>query len=151
MDELKESGFGTENAGSSTNFPTSPDANGGCNGEMQEAGHALDRAKQGAADAADIVKEQLAVAGDKASTAATLATERAATGLHSAADMLRERAPESGAAPAVADRLDSAATAVQEMTGDQIVAGLEAMVRRNPIQTLLIAAAAGFLLARATR
>jgi ElaB/YqjD/DUF883 family membrane-anchored ribosome-binding protein len=119
----------------------------------EPAADTMDKAKQGANEAVDTVKEQLAAASDKASGAAGQASDKAAAGLHSAADMLRERGGQVAGpgAATVADRIDSAASAMEGVSGEQMVSGLESMVRRNPTQALLVAAGAGFLLARATR
>jgi len=156
---------GTGTAGSNSNFGDSsasgpiaggdPLASGSFGQGSTDAGHGgtIDKAKHSATEAVGTVKEQLATAGQKATGAAGQATEKAAAGLHTAADKLRERGGDSQmpAAATVADRLDSAASAVESVSSDQMVEGLESLVRRNPTQALLVAAGAGFLLARATR
>jgi hypothetical protein len=99
----------------------------------------------------------LAAAGGKATDAAEQAGEKAAGGLHKAAGLLRDKGGEMGGdgvgqkAAMVADRLDSAARSLESGSGDDIVAGLESMVRSRPTQAMLVAAGLGFLLAKATR
>lgn len=137
------SGMGANPAGG---FATGSDGEGGAQG-------AVEKAKQGAAEAVDTVKEQLAGVGGKASTVAGQASEKAATGLESAAHLLREKGTDLGG-PGVtqlADRLETAAGSLHDVRGDQVVAGLESMVRRNPTQAMLVAAGLGFLVAKATR
>jgi len=127
-------------------FATDSGAHGGAQGTAEKA-------KQGAAEAVDTVKEQLAGVGGKASTVAGQASEKAATGLESAAQLLREKGADIGGpgVTQIADKLETAAGSLHDVRGDQMVAGLESMVRRNPTQAMLVAAGLGFLVAKATK
>lgn len=121
--------------------------------ESEESGAAatIDSAKQKATEAAGTVKEQLSGAAAKASDVTNQATDQAAGGLHKAAEMLRERGGESGAAGTVAEKLESASGYLHETSSEELVGTLESLVRSKPTQTLLVAAGIGFLLGKITR
>ncbi|MCC6313665.1 MAG: hypothetical protein IT337_06600 [Thermomicrobiales bacterium] len=111
-----------------------------------------------AASAADTVKERAATVGAKAEAAAGKGRDQAAEGLHHVADALRATSSKSGEPErvsstkrAVASRLDDASQRLESTTAGDIGAGLDAMVRRHPQRSLLMAAGLGFLLARAVR
>jgi ElaB/YqjD/DUF883 family membrane-anchored ribosome-binding protein len=75
--------------------------------------------------------------------------------LKSAAQGLRQRAPEQGiwgkTALAVADRVEGAGTYLQEVNLAAIAEDLAGMIRRYPVHALLIGATIGFLLGRRGR
>jgi ElaB/YqjD/DUF883 family membrane-anchored ribosome-binding protein len=105
---------------------------------------AADRAQSGArhavAEAASGTSELSAAAGDR---------------LQSAAEAIRARAPREGmlgtAATAVADRLEGAGLYLQEENFVAMADDLASVIRRYPVQSLLIGASIGFLLGRLRR
>jgi ElaB/YqjD/DUF883 family membrane-anchored ribosome-binding protein len=129
--------------------------------------HKLDDADSGASenqsslgDATSKGKEALSTAKDKASEMSGQAhakadegMNKAAEGVGQAADMLRQRGEQTGgtmgtAATTVADKLDSTGTYLREKDTDQLMSDLEALIRRKPVESLLVAAGAGFVLSK---
>ncbi len=72
-----------------------------------------------------------------------------------AAQTIRQSAPDSGplagAADSAADTLQRAGSYLQEQDLADMRADLEGMIRRYPVQSLLIGFGVGYLLARSTR
>jgi hypothetical protein len=90
------------------------------------------------------------------SATADAGIDRAATGLDRAAEMLRERAGAQGGsmesmATVAADKLDAAAHYLQGKDSESVIADLEALVRRRPTESVLVALGIGFLLSKALR
>ncbi|MCS6288810.1 MAG: hypothetical protein H8K10_07510 [Nitrospira sp.] len=85
--------------------------------------------------------------------AANRTTNRAGEALESAADRLRERLPQDGAAGAAADAasrgVKQTSRILQQQGMSGIVEDLEILMRRYPLQTLLVGLGCGYLLARA--
>jgi ElaB/YqjD/DUF883 family membrane-anchored ribosome-binding protein len=119
----------------------------------------VDQAKEKATQAVDTARERAGEVAGQAAAKADVGIEKAAGGLDRAADMLREKAGGTGAgggamqsaATVAADRLDTAAQYLQGKDTDQLVAELEALVRRRPMESLLVAAGIGFVLSKALR
>lgn len=111
---------------------------------------------------------------EKVSEAATQAREKAAelaknaasaidTGMHTAAHKLQDTASSlrstgtsgssrvTNVANRAADGLESTARYMQDYSTNDLVSGLEQMVRRNPGPSLVAAAAVGFLIGTALR
>jgi ElaB/YqjD/DUF883 family membrane-anchored ribosome-binding protein len=95
---------------------------------------------------------------DQATAAADQGIDKAATGLDKAADMIRERGEQlsghSGAQSSVtmvADKLDTASVYLRDKDSQQLMADLEALVRRKPTESLLVAAGVGFLFSKILR
>lgn len=113
----------------------------------------MDRAK----DAVGIGQEKAGQMADQATAKADAGMDKAATGLDRAAETLRERGESMGegtaanAATMAADRLEQGAQFLRENDTDQLIAELEALVRRKPVESLLVAAGVGFLLSKALR
>lgn len=80
-------------------------------------------------------------------------SKRAGEELESASDRLRERLPQDGAAGAAADAVSRGVKQTSRLLRQQGVSGiiddLEILLRRYPLQTLLIGLGCGYLLARA--
>lgn len=116
---------------------------------------ALQRLGAGGGDTPDDGSGRLEQARDRAREAAEGARERVAGGLAAVGGRLSDHAEGGGAARGFAERvgggLQSAAHQVREGEVSEIGAELEARVRRSPAQTLLAAAAAGFILGRILR
>lgn len=145
---------GTSATGGSTSASSSGMSSGGTGSIGSGSGAGSTAAggsgiAQSATEAVDTVKEHLADAGSRASTIASQGIEGAATGLSKAAELLRGRGEAAGGVPTdvVADKLDSASRYLHS-GGGQLIGDLEAMVRRNPTQALLVAAGIGFLLSK---
>lgn len=72
--------------------------------------------------------------------------------LESASDMIRGKLPREGrigeAARALSEGLESSGTYLQEQGVSGVIEDLESMIRRHPIQALLIGAGIGYLLSR---
>ena len=88
--------------------------------------------------------------------------EKAAGGIDKLVDVIRDRGEglgqSSGAAgtvgsvaTAAADRLEGASQYLHQTDADRLIADLEALVRRPPAESLLVAAGLGFLFAKALR
>jgi len=94
---------------------------------------------------------------DQASSSADAGMERAAGGLDTIAGTIRDKSQSMGGgqvqtmANAAADRLESGAQMLRSQNADELVSELEALVRRRPMESLLVAAGAGFILSRALR
>lgn len=125
----------------------------------QGAASGADQAKEKATVAVDKTKEKAGQVADQATTKVDAGMDKAAGGLDQASDMLREKAGEAGAegggmqsvATQSADKLDVAAGYLKEKDTDQLVADFEALVRRKPVESLLVALGVGFLLSKAVR
>lgn len=117
------------------------------------AGQAMDMA----ADKAAQVSEKAGQVGEQATAAVDQGIDKAASGLDMAAGMIRERGEQMGgsgvqsSAVMVADKLDAASTYLRDKDSEQLMADLEALVRRKPTQSLLVAAGIGFLLSKMMR
>jgi len=125
---------------------------------------AADQARSAADDAMGTAQqkgqEAVGTAKQKAGEAAHMAHERADQGMHKAAEgmdqaaeMLRQRGNEQGGtmgsvATSAADTLDSASQYLRDKDTDQLLDDLEAYIRKNPTQSLLIAAGVGFVLSK---
>jgi len=114
---------------------------------QQVASDVKDRAQQ-VADKAQQVGSQVA---DKADAATTTVGEK----MTDVAQTIREKAPVSGpvadVADTAADTLQRAGTYLQQQDLADMRADLEGIIRRHPIETLLIGLGVGYLLARSTR
>jgi ElaB/YqjD/DUF883 family membrane-anchored ribosome-binding protein len=79
--------------------------------------------------------------------------DKAAESVGQAADMLRDRG-EAGsgtmatAATTAADTLDSASSYLREKGTEDILQDLESLIRRKPVESLVVAAGAGFVLSK---
>jgi ElaB/YqjD/DUF883 family membrane-anchored ribosome-binding protein len=114
---------------------------------QQVAGDVKDKAQQAMDKAQDIGNQAV----DRADAATTTVGEK----MTDAAQALRERAPATGTvsnvADSAADTLERAGTYLQEQDLADMRADLEGMIRRYPVQSLLIGLGVGYLLARSTR
>jgi len=142
---------------------------GGMGGQGSQGSHggsaatqAADQAKEKAGQALDTAKQKASQVTDQASAKADQGIDKAATGLDKAADLLRDKTQgmegQGGAgqtamnvAGTAASQLDKAARYLEGKDSGQLVADLEAYVRREPTKSLLIAAGVGFLLRRIVR
>jgi len=92
---------------------------------------------------------------EKLTTGLNTGMSKAAEGLDRVVETVRGRTESMGdnqltsAATMAADRMASGAEALRSMDGEELVTGLESMIRQKPIETLLVAAGVGFVLSRA--
>lgn len=111
----------------------------------QDLRNMADRAEH----AASAVKDSLHGAADSAEQMA----RRAGEAVESAADRVREHLPEDGsvaeAADAVARKVKDASVYFQEQGFSGVVEDLEVLIRRYPLQALLLGLGCGYLLSRA--
>ena len=125
---------------------------------------AVDRAKEAAGGAqeqaraaVDTAKQKAGEVAERATATADAGLDRAAGGLEGLASTVRERGQTTGggatqqAATKAADALETASGYLREKDTDQLIADLEGLIRRRPVESLLVAAGLGFLVARALR
>jgi len=87
---------------------------------------------------------------------ADVGIQKSAEGLKKAADMARTATEDrSGAVGTVgtqaAEVLDKGASYLEKGDTEQVIQDLEALIRRRPVESLLIAAGAGFIVSKAMR
>lgn len=111
-----------------------------------------DSAKQGAQQA----KQKAGEMGGQAQEKADQGMEKAAEGLHRAAETLREQGEGregkvGSVATSAAGALEQGAERLRGSDTDQLLNEVEAMVRRKPVESVLVAAGIGFVLSKALR
>jgi ElaB/YqjD/DUF883 family membrane-anchored ribosome-binding protein len=116
---------------------------------QQKGQQALSQARQKGEEARDKA-EQMA---GKAQHRADEGMHKAAEGMDQAAEMLRQRGSEQGGtvgtvASTAADTLGSASSYLRDADTAQMMDQLEEYIRKNPTQSLLIAAGVGFVLSK---
>lgn len=134
--------------------------------QRQESGsNQADQAKEKAGQAADQAKEKAGQAREKvgamASTATTAVDERrgqASEAMDTAAVQLRERGESmpggertTEMASMAADKVEATSQYVREHDVQDMMSDLEILVRKHPTQSLVVAAAAGFMVGRMLR
>jgi len=116
-----------------------------------QAHEAIDAARSKAHELADQARERTQQVAEKAEAGRQVAGEK----LSEAAQALRERAPAEGqgaqVAEKAADTLERAGTYLQEQDLREIRHDLEGLIRRHPIEAVLLGVGVGYLLARNTR
>jgi len=122
---------------------------------------AMNQAKDAASHLADKARDAASSVGNRMSDAASYAGQKAedATaavggGIKTLASQVRQNAPHEGmigsAASGVASALDNTGDYLREQGLSGMARDFTGLVRRNPIPSLLIGVAVGFLIARAT-
>jgi len=103
----------------------------------------------------DRTKDQAQELGSSVSAKAQHATTAAGQTLQSLAGTIRDRAPQEGsvgtAAATAAEKLERAGTYLRERGIDGAVDDLTILIRRYPVQSLIIGVGIGYLLARLGR
>jgi len=119
---------------------------------------AKDLASTGAAQVREAASAGIEKAKDYAHSAGHMAenaTSSMGSGFESLAGTIRQNAPHEGmmgnAASAVADSLEKGGRYLREEGLSGMADDITNTIRRNPLQSILVAVAVGFLLARATR
>ena len=113
----------------------------------------MDRAKKQLEPTMDKAKEQIDGGVDKAKVQVDAGIDKAASGLESTAEKIKGMTGESEGMPAhagvkVAESMETASTYLKEHSSDEIFKDLEVYVKQHPVQALLGAIFAGFLVGR---
>jgi methyl-accepting chemotaxis protein len=127
-----------------------------------KAHDAIDAARDKAADFADQaqkvgaqVADQAQKVGSQVADKADAATTTVGEKMTDVAQTIRDKAPTSGpvadAADSAAQTLERAGTYLREQDLSDIRSDLEGIIRRHPIESLLIGLGVGYLLARSMR
>jgi len=120
-----------------------------------EPGGAITEKADKAKEALSTVSEKATELTDQATSKADAGMEMAAGGLDSLADKVRKQGESMGEgqvatlATAAADRMQSGAEMIRSKDADQMMTDLEGLIRRRPVESLLVAAGIGYLISRA--
>ncbi|HET8523550.1 MAG TPA: hypothetical protein VFL82_09960 [Thermomicrobiales bacterium] len=123
----------------------------------QKASNAVDKAEQKASKAADKASQKADQVIDQATSATDTGMDKAAGGMDKLAGEIRHQGQSMGsgsmqsAATSVAGALESGAQFLRENDTEELMNELEGVIRRKPMESMLVAAGVGFLLARAIR
>jgi ElaB/YqjD/DUF883 family membrane-anchored ribosome-binding protein len=117
---------------------------------MAKGNEAMNKAEQKGQEA----RQKVGQMADKAEQRADQGMHKAAQTMDQAADKLRQRGGEQGGtmgqvASTAADTLDSASSYLEGTDAAEMMDQVEAYIRKNPMQSLLIAAGVGFVLSKA--
>jgi ElaB/YqjD/DUF883 family membrane-anchored ribosome-binding protein len=116
----------------------------------QEAGSSVaHRAQEAASQVGHRAQEAASNLGHRAEETVSGATQQAGQGMSSLASQLRQNAPQGylgQAAGAVADRLDQGGRYLQDNDLGDMAQDVNALIRRYPIQSLLVGVGVGFLM-----
>jgi methyl-accepting chemotaxis protein len=120
-----------------------------------QAQSAAENLRDKAEDVADDVRDKAQQVGSQVADKADAATTTVGDKMTDVAQTIRQKAPVSGpmadAADTAADTLQRAGTYLQQQDLNDMRADLEGIIRRHPIESLLIGLGIGYLLARSTR
>lgn len=123
--------------------------------KADQAQNTMEKVRDKAEDVADDVKERATQVGNQVAERADAATSTVGERMTDVAETIRQKAPTSGpladAADSAADTLQRAGSYLQEQDLSDMRADLEGLIRRHPIEALLIGFGVGYLLARGTR
>ncbi len=120
--------------------------------EAKDKAHqAMGTAQEKGQQVADTAKQKAGQVTDQARATADQGMDTAASGLGLAADKLRQQGEQRGGPMATtattnADKLERASQYLREKDSDQIRNDLEALVRRKPVEAMLVVAGVGFVL-----
>ena len=121
----------------------------------EKAQNTVENVRDKAQDVAGDVKDRAQQVGSQVADKADAATTTVGGKMTDVAQTLRERAPMSGpvadAADTAADTLQRAGTYLQQQDLSDMRADLEGLIRRHPLESLLVGLGIGYLLARSTR
>jgi ElaB/YqjD/DUF883 family membrane-anchored ribosome-binding protein len=109
--------------------------------------------KDKAGQAAATAQEKASAVTGQAHSMSDKGIDSAATGLGQAASMLRQQGDAregtiGTAATKTADTLEQASSFLQNTDTDQLITDIEAMVRKRPVESVLVAAGIGYLLSK---
>jgi ElaB/YqjD/DUF883 family membrane-anchored ribosome-binding protein len=153
------SGVETSSSAGSFSGGSAGDVSVGSSGSstMDQAKETMQSVKENTDKVIDTVGSKASEVGDRATQQADAGMEKAASGMDSLAGTLRDRGQsmEEGqlqsAAMTAADKLESGAEKLRQTDTDQLIAQLETMIRQRPVESLVVAAAAGYLFSKALR
>ncbi len=135
-------------------------AGGKADQAKEKAGHARDKAEdvagkaqEKASEVGSQAREKAGEVGEQVHAKTDKGIDTAASGLEQAAGMLRKQGEQregtvGTAATKTADTLETASTYLHEKDTDQLVTDLEALVRRKPVESVLVAAGIGYVLSK---
>lgn len=133
------------------------DAQGQSGGMMETAKEKAGQMADQAGSMLDTAKDRASEMTDQATSSVDTGMDKAASGLDTVASTLRDRGESMGGgsmasiATTAADKMEAGAQMLREKDTDQIVSDLEALVRRKPVESLLVAAGVGFVLSKIVR
>lgn len=121
--------------------------------KVDEVRQKADQAAQQAKGKSEEVKAKADQAMHQAQSRADEGMDKAAQGMGQAADMLRSRGQQgsgtmANAATTAADTLDNASSYLREKGTEDILQDIESLIRRKPVESLLVAAGAGYVLSK---
>jgi len=121
-----------------------------------QAQEKMGQAQAKAGEVAGKAQEKAGQVGEQMHSKTDKGIDGAASGLGQAANMLRQQGEQrqgtvGTAAAKAADTLEGASTYLQEKDTDHLVSDLEALVRRKPVESVLVAAGVGFVLSKIVR
>lgn len=123
--------------------------------KADQAQNTVEKVRDRVEEVTDDVKERATQVGSQVANRADAATTTVGERMTDVADTIRQRAPTSGpladAADTAADTLQRAGSYLQEQDVSDMRADLEGLIRRHPIESLLIGFGIGYLLARSKR
>ena len=137
------------------------DASTSADAMTDKASHMADEGKHKAEEmtdkakhAADDGKQKVGEMAGKAQERADEGIDKAAESMDKAAEMMRQKGSEQGGtvgsvAGTAADAMESASAFLKDTDTSQMMDQLEAYIRKNPTQSLLIAAGVGLVLSKA--
>lgn len=125
-------------------------------GMRRKAGDMAEQAQDKAGRIAGQAQEKVENAAGQAQEKADMGMQKAADGLERAAETLRSRSDSQGgavgdAAMSAAGALEQGAEYLRGTDTEQLLNDVEAMVRRRPVESLLVAAGLGIVVAKAMR
>jgi ElaB/YqjD/DUF883 family membrane-anchored ribosome-binding protein len=145
------------NSGAESVMPQGASAAGTGTGSGTGSGSMQDQVKEQADKVISTATQKMGGLADQATSSADAGIEKAAGGLDTLAGTIRDKSQSLGGgqmesiATTTADKLASGAEMLRGQNSDQLVSELEALVRRKPMESLLVAAGVGFVLSKALR
>jgi ElaB/YqjD/DUF883 family membrane-anchored ribosome-binding protein len=126
-------------------------------GARQNAGDFASQASDKASEIGNRASDKASDLASQASDKADIGMSKAAQGLDTLASTLREKSETMSdgsmhtIAATAASKLETGADVLRSKDTDELMTELESMIRRKPVESLLVAAGVGFLLARSVR
>jgi len=122
---------------------------------VNKAQDAAENVRDRVEDVASDVRDRAQQVGSQVADRADAATSTVGEKMSDVAQTIREKAPTSGpvadAADTAAHTLERAGTYLQQQDLNDMRADLEGIIRRHPIESLLVGLGVGYLLARSMR
>jgi hypothetical protein len=150
------SGSGTSGSSGGSGSSSRSDSGSGGSGSGEEGG-AVDKVIGATTQKMGAISDSMSGMTDQAASKADAGMEKAASGLDTLAGTIRDKSQTMGGgqmqsiASTAADKMESGAEMLRHTDSEQLVSELEALVRRKPVESMLVAAGIGFLFAKAMR